>query len=401
MTGETSAASRAKARYPYLTGIRGLASAWVVMGHLCAFFASGATSGLRGFLTNWMLYAHIAVDIFIVLSGFCLYLSGSRTMELPVAAQRFYRSRALRILPPCYMTLSLSLAAYTAHRYLGHNRTPHDHYPLLPAVVGNLLLVQDVFAQINFINPPLWSVAAECKLYTLFPLFYRLLRARGPAIMLLAAAVVGYSLTLLAQSSISWLALGHFCPWYILLFAMGMCAAAVATDGTLPGRKYWLYAAPWILAASSALFAALIYRFPIGAGGEAAFLSHAAAIDAVAGIAFGAALVLLHLSPPAAAGNWATRRTRALFELAPVVALGEIAYSTYLLHMPILLGVRFVVVRAAGRSASAAIVATLICTIGLVSVLAGSLAFYLMVERRFVRSRTAPTAALPPANSPL
>ena len=70
-----------------------------------------AETDLLGLLTNWLLYGHLAVDVFIVLSGFCLMLPVARSGgALADGARGFFVRRARRILPPYFAAFTISVA---------------------------------------------------------------------------------------------------------------------------------------------------------------------------------------------------------------------------------------------------------------------------------------------------
>ena len=104
-----------RAHLDHLDGVRGLAALFVVLHHAWLLtadhFPIAAETGLLGLLTNWLLYGHLAVDVFIVLSGFCLILPVARSGgALAGGAAGFYRRRARRILPPYFAALTISVA---------------------------------------------------------------------------------------------------------------------------------------------------------------------------------------------------------------------------------------------------------------------------------------------------
>ena len=74
-----------------LTGLRGLAALWVMTGH----YIRDAPADLTvRFVINHM---YIAVDLFMVLSGFVLAMSYDADFRVPLNAQRMWRFVLLRI----------------------------------------------------------------------------------------------------------------------------------------------------------------------------------------------------------------------------------------------------------------------------------------------------------------
>lgn len=372
-------ADRTNTRFEFLDGIRALAASWIVLSHLWSFEQSGSRSrgGWLGLLTNWLTgYNHFAVDIFIVLSGFCLILAVARAGELPGGTAGFLRRRARRILPPYFAALVASALLALAIQRLGHQARQEL---TARSLLANVLLLQDVFPAQNTINAPFWSVALECKIYLLFPLLLWVQRRAGWAVALAAAGAVGYGLA----AAVWWLAPGfslyHTCPWYLLLFAMGAASGwtACRTSGT-PNRA-WSQVA---LIAFGLVLMGLLWLYPIGRADDAAYVAHLPLTDAAAGAVTAMALLLMArervgLSP---------RRLRAVCELRPLVAIGAASYSLYLIHLPCLFGARIAVNRTLDLQGSPWRL-LVIAAVGLPAVTAVTWGFYLAFERPFLSSR--------------
>src|SRR5207248_1852670 len=126
-------------------------------------------------------------------SGFCLQTSLFNGGNGEVTDfKRFFKRRALRILPPYYACLAVSILIALYITPLGKGLPFSQYIPLTPQV-----LTSHVFMYHNFspdwmykINGVLWSIAIESQLYLLFPLLVWLM-ARGsrPSMLLLASSV--------------------------------------------------------------------------------------------------------------------------------------------------------------------------------------------------------------------
>src|SRR5437764_1116801 len=99
----------------YLDGIRGLAALYVLFTHLPQARLIEATHYVR--ILNMLDFAllgfgHYAVDVFIVLSGYCLMLPVVSTADhhLRGGLASYFRRRGLRIIPPYLGALIVSLA---------------------------------------------------------------------------------------------------------------------------------------------------------------------------------------------------------------------------------------------------------------------------------------------------
>ncbi len=95
----------------YLDGVRGLAAMYVVIHH--AYMEVRTTLGLgtnslTQSLSGWLLYGGVGVDIFIVLSGFCLMLPViQHDGKLADGIGGYAYRRARRIIPSYHATMAL------------------------------------------------------------------------------------------------------------------------------------------------------------------------------------------------------------------------------------------------------------------------------------------------------
>src|SRR4051794_11475469 len=112
-----------------------------------------------------LLYGHLAVAVFIVVSGFSLALAplGDRG-RLRGGTRRFIRRRAWRILPAYWVALVLStaIAALSLHSLAGPGT-------IAKSLTVHSLLLQDAIDS----QPPngaFWSIAVEWQIYFVFPL---------------------------------------------------------------------------------------------------------------------------------------------------------------------------------------------------------------------------------------
>jgi peptidoglycan/LPS O-acetylase OafA/YrhL len=93
-----------------LDGIRGLAALFVMLPPLLAAVLPGLPAGDRSLWSNWLIYGHFAVVIFIVLSGFSLAVSPARHRTgNSVGGKRFAHRRALADPAAVLAALAISL----------------------------------------------------------------------------------------------------------------------------------------------------------------------------------------------------------------------------------------------------------------------------------------------------
>lgn len=368
-------------RLGYLDGMRAAASLYVVVFHAVIGFPRGELVGAWRLLKRAAAFGHEAVAVFIVLSGYCLMLPIVRSARTLTAfsASEFMARRAFRILPPYYAALGLSLALLAGVELLGRAGTGTIWDDSLPGfgfgpVASHLLLVHNWFPSLAFqINGPLWSVATEWQIYFFFPwLLLPLWRRFGAPAALLVALAIGYAPLAFAPRA------AHTAiPWYLALFCLGMSAAGVVhaeRDRGLRERVPWarLTFALWAAAAVGGwLFGTIWFRSkPL--------------TDLLLG--FATATFLVHAGvrqgTPDVSTAWLGSR--------PAVALGQMSYSLYLTHLPVVALCHFALVPL-GLSAGTHALALL--TLGVPLSLLVARGFYLAVERRFIGRPTWPWRA--------
>src|SRR5579862_5621445 len=156
----------------YLDGLRGLAALYVVIFHVYydAIYSvrSASLSPLKQLILFPLTQGRFAVDVFIVLSGFCLMLPIARSPDgrLPGGFWSYIKRRARRILPPYYCALAMMLVLIALIPDLRHTHGTHWDI-MLPAftpgaLISHLLLIHNLSnAWIYKIDGAMWSVATE------------------------------------------------------------------------------------------------------------------------------------------------------------------------------------------------------------------------------------------------
>jgi peptidoglycan/LPS O-acetylase OafA/YrhL len=316
-------------RLAYLDGLRGIAALYVVVHH--AYYtvlevgdvavlpaAVRACLGLLG-------HGHLAVGVFIVLSGYVLMLPVARDGQLKGGVRGYLARRSRRILPPYYAALALTLLLIHLVPALGHVRGRRWDYalPVTPgAVAAHLLLIHDLSPHwLTKINYPHWSVAVEWQIYFLFPGLLLLWRRFGMGLTLAAALSAGFAPALILPQT-----LGGACPWYLGLFAVGMAAALVNVSPD-PLTEQVRLAMPWGLAAAS-LGATLALTALLQPD---ALERNPMLVDLCLG-GWTAGSLVAWTEQAARGGSRVVR----FFEHPRMVGLGKLSYSLYLTHAPVL-----------------------------------------------------------------
>lgn len=352
----------------FIEGLRGLAALYVVLGHICSIADPGVFLGIRGHGPAWLRalmmpfgFGHLAVASFIVISGFCLQTSLFNGGNGEITnLKRFFKRRALRILPPYYACLAISLIVALYITPLGKGLPFSLYLPVTPQVVASHALMVHNFSPdwMYKINGVLWSIAIETQLYLIFPLIVWLLAKAGrPSALLLASS-------LSAAVLIAWPNLLKLYPWYLALFALGMCAAHLAFK-----PPAWR---------GPNAFASLL----VGAG---AFLGCVYSVDHRLAMPICDAWMAVCTVSILYAGTISKKLwlTKAL-ECRPLAWLGAISYSLYLMHHPILQPLYLF--RPAWAEGTLESVEYLLA-VGLPVILMCCAVFWLIFERPFVSRR--------------
>jgi len=209
-----------RARLAFLDGLRGLAAFYVMVGHARMLLWEGYSEGFKRHPERYsapakaMVYAfsafrwgHEAVLFFFVLSGFVIHLRyAMKLSEGGDPAFDFWpylRRRARRLYPPLFAALALTFGLDTLGRAL-HLPTSDGTtlYPNLninigfnhsaPTLVRNLAFIMDpVFGS----DGPLWSLNYEWYFYLIYPAIYLVARRsslRSATLAVMALSVVGF-----------------------------------------------------------------------------------------------------------------------------------------------------------------------------------------------------------------
>ncbi len=358
---------------PYLDGLRGLAALFVVFHHAYMEIHEEALSPFIQGVTGWLVNGQFAVDVFIILSGYCLMLPVVRSEgHLRGGIGQYLLRRARRILPPYYIALALSLLLIALVPCLSHPQGVRWD-AALPAftpgiIVSHLLVLHNLNSEwLVRIDPPMWSVATEWQIYFLFALLLLpVWRRFGNAVTVVVAFVVGLVPHFVFHT-------GDFaCPWFLGLFSLGMVAASMTRYSPVTEARQIAWS--WIGFALTLclLFGAFATHF-------AENIENRYVTDTLAGIA--TACVLVACTAHSASE---VKRHPAILRLMKsrfAVWLGTFSYSLYLVHFPIL-SLLHSGIRPFGLSAAKKFL--LLGSVGVAISIAVSYLFFLLFERHFL-----------------
>ncbi|CUU58525.1 Peptidoglycan/LPS O-acetylase OafA/YrhL, contains acyltransferase and SGNH-hydrolase domains [Parafrankia irregularis] len=349
----------------WLDGVRGLAAMFVVLHHCWLIVFPGFPRNSGPWYVGWLLYGHLAVVVFIVLSGYSLALApAANGHRLKGGWRTFARRRAWRILPPYWAALAISVpvAIWVTHSVSGTGagiRAFFVHFSMLQIVVDT-----------ERPNGTFWSIAVEVWIYFLFPLLLLLRRRLGPVAMAGVTVVVVCGLKVaLAHTPMLATKYGQLSPQMLACFALGVLAADSARAPRIAGRRVPL------LGLAGLLIAACVAGFTVV--GSEDIVNNYFWVDVLVGVVTAVAFRGLAAAP--------TSRLRGVLAARPLTTLGMFAFSIYLIHVLILETLWFHLVQdlASGMAALAVIMALTIPT-----VLVVSYGFFKLFEAPFLRARS-------------
>jgi len=289
---------------PELQSIRGIAAMTVLLHHSSFVFAT--TPGFR-YVGEALLNAHAAVVMFFVLSGYVLSRSLSGSGNVLAGAGKFYFRRIFRIYPAIFLMVPIGfLYANYVH---WHFPTPHpsawflDRYSAKPFglkdVVENMLSIQ------VGVLPPMWSVRIEIMGSFLMPFICLGVRGKlGIALIILTAAL---SLSLGDRYALA---------DYTVSFVIGAWAYRHSAILAKYLNVWW----------SGAIAVAVLIFFRLVNPAWDFEVDYPAAIPSLVESLASAALIVFVVEHR----KWSFLRSKAC------VFIGDISYSVYLLHFPVM-----------------------------------------------------------------
>lgn len=336
----------------HLDSIRALTATYIVIHHAILQYYSGTMddlTGIRKTIYNFFVFGHVAVDIFIVLSGYSLMLSVVKNdYFLKGGTLLFLKRRVIRIIPPYYAAVGLSLLLIWS---LIGNKTGTHWDVSIPVtyddVIKHIFLVHDFFREgIEKINHVFWSIAVEFRIYLFFPFLVWLWRKKGATITLLATVIITIIgvilLYILHYYNKDIIADGTGVSPYIILFSLGMFSADISFSDNIYAtavRKFIsnLRIVGLMLLIIAFFVISIIITVALNKmnlpGGHSGFLP-VAIKDILVGIFTGFILLACLIPSPKASKYTSWLYKALLFE--PFIFVGTFSYSLYLVHAPLL-----------------------------------------------------------------
>jgi peptidoglycan/LPS O-acetylase OafA/YrhL len=356
-----------------LTGLRGAAALWVLVHHL---------RGLPGQTipdTSWSWAFHafrnfadkgwLGVDLFFVLSGFIIsYVHRDEFSELH--SKRYFRFLALRIsrIYPAHFVTTLMLIPMFAIAWVAFDYHPQGNALSVAKLAYSVLLLNGwgISDSVGW-NIPSWSVSSEWLAYLCFP-------------------VIAFVTSRIHSSRIS------------LVLAAFIALAAVLLSAQLNGASKFMFDENLtsVRVLYEFVIGCLVFNIFVGVRGRARF-------DAMSTLSVFVIVILATASIPSRF-DWLfilafstlilglSTMQRSSFASRPMVYLGEISYSIYLVHSLVISAIGLVAKRVFEHPDWTAGLAIAVLSFSL-SIVGGHV-LYALVERpwrRRLRARWVPT----------
>jgi peptidoglycan/LPS O-acetylase OafA/YrhL len=343
-------------RLPGIEGLRAIAACSILVLHAWLYAPPGDQRTNLGRLDQFMPDLAFGVILFFTLSGFLLYRPFAGAVlrgSTPPSVRRYFRNRALRILPAYWVILLFcaialgSVLFWSTSGNLADGRVLNSNHLARAA-----LFLQDYSPSTILLGiGPAWSLAVEVVFYCALPLLAMLavMLARGhtrsgrrwaalaPTALILAVGLSGkFAAAFLlpptapyedwSQNWHSVLVRSFLCQ--ADLFAFGMALAVLRVDfedGLLRLPRWWRKAA--VGGGLAAYLLAVIY----GESHPAWHMSYALPNTIIAAAC---ALLLALVVLPSQGAD--TSRLVRILETRPFVAVGLASYGIFLWHEPLI-----------------------------------------------------------------
>ncbi|PYY35803.1 acyltransferase [Curtobacterium sp. MCBD17_030] len=320
-------------RFSLLDGLRFAAALAVVAYHYLAFPEPGLgapVSSVGPEVFRFAKYGAFGVDLFFVISGFVILMSG-----LGRSAGAFVASRISRLYPAYWLGV-LSTAVVVAVAAPGH---PVD----LRQVLVNLTMLHPAFG-VGDVDPVYWTLWIELHFYVIVGVL--LLFKPAPSV-LLAFALAWPVVAALAQLTGSDLLATTLIAPHAPLFAAGMAVFCI--------YRYGSNSIAWLVLAFDTAFAVAVSTPNIGASiARNTDSSMSSTAETVMGLACVGVVVLVTLTPLSrVSGRWLT-------------TLGALTYPLYLLHQNIGVLMIHAMEPVEGRWAATGVTTVLLCGVAYV-----------------------------------
>lgn len=324
--GTYSGASDKQSRLSGIDGLRGIACLMVLLGHSSLAFGYIDYPSIHLGLTH-LSQAHLfhygygGVDLFFVLSGFCLAYPIVSRPDRAVNWKQYAINRVRRIFPPYWTAMLLfgCLSLWMTHHPIQLFAGQHIlEWPRAKQLLYSVLLVSSSF------NASFWTLVVEWRWYFVLPALIWLWRRFGASGVMLCTILISLISIFVFipshQASIKFFI--GFLPMYLPLFGLGIWAASLAAGRSKYSWEQqivqWASAGVGLTSLTVVIFAPLY---------ETAFSISGTLLRLATWGPFCFFLVLAATQEG---------RVRRFASLRPLVWVGTFSYSLYLVHEPFL-----------------------------------------------------------------
>ena len=356
----------------YLDGLRAISALYVVVHHALAQ-ADGRLDGLgtwkQGGLIALFGYGDHAVELFIVLSGFCLMMPvvrGDGTIR--GGTVEYLKRRSWRILPPYY--LSICFVVILDFLFIGQRSgTIWDNtIPITwKGIIAHLFMLHDSSSERHTINYVLWTISVEWRIYFLFPLLVWFWKRGNPYLVTALTIISSYILFRVLEREVQWTLTVN----YFGLFATGAFAAGVSFSKD--ARLMKIKKLPWGILSLFFLTIIIIFHYMTESHLREV---HDSTIAYFAGFSMAALIIMVSL-------NHDHSIYRAL-SWKPLVFVGTFSYSLYLIHAPLL---QLLWQALPSQHGSSKVMFALLAMVGTPIIVVASYLFFLVGERPFLKTK--------------
>jgi peptidoglycan/LPS O-acetylase OafA/YrhL len=303
-------------RFDHLDGIRGLAALSVFVAHCMAMLSMANLGPFTAQLSEKIKWLAVpAVDVFFVLSGFCLMYSLERKVFNALTVSQFLVKRILRIYPTYLAAVLVALACRLVFYRPEPLASMSEWFQSFWASTFTFEDLRDHILLIfsldsSKLDPVLWTLNVEMRMSLVFPFIAWMLRPKAGVADGLALLAICVGILVSPLESLR----------YFPLFAMGAAAAKyrLRLIARVPASLV-----PSLLLLSVPGVLVVVIRSTIYPG----IMAQARFIHLAIGL-FSTYAILLTAARPGLS---------AFLRIRPVLLLGRISYSFYLLHFPVLL----------------------------------------------------------------
>lgn len=327
-----------------LDGLRGIAILGVVATHLASFWFAVTRQhlnvpGLGVDLLQFLRYGSLGVMMFFLLSGYLLtWTEEKRARGGSYRMLSYAKRRAFRLIPAYYASIALIVVLW-----------PSDPSP--GSIAIHLTFLQGFFPDYpEGLNSVVWSLTPEVVFYLALPFLVLKLRKAWQRLAILGALVAVSLVTRLLMSgealsllpvlgdSLSGTRMYFFPTTFLYLFLVGMLLRMLVertevTNGSVRWRHPLAIGLTVIPVAVLAVFPYLVVTQGKSLSSPAAMIAEAMVILIFASALLGSPIL------------------RSLLSWRPLVFVGEISYSLFLLHTTVIvLMLRYLVLGTGGKS---------------------------------------------------